>query len=62
MVATRYNKQEIVKLLLEYCDPSIKDNHWQIDYAQTDEIRQLIAEAIEVYKYPVDLKEPVSTC
>ena len=60
MLATQYNKIEIVKLLLEYCDPSIKNNKWQtaLDYARTDEIRQLIAEAIEFHENPLDLKEP----
>jgi ankyrin repeat protein len=56
---SRWCELEMVQILLEYCDPSIKDNEGKtaIDVAVTDEIKQLIAEAIEDQKYP-NIKEP----
>ncbi len=49
---------EVLKILLPYIDPSIKDNDGRTasDFAQTDEIKEFIR------NYSViDIKEPVST-
>jgi ankyrin repeat protein len=58
--AAESGNPEMVRLLLEYCDPTLQ-NHFEetaLDRASTDEIKELIAEAIEVYTHPLDLKEP----
>jgi ankyrin repeat protein len=60
-VACSRNNIGMVRILLEYCDPAIKDDfgNTALDYARSDEIKDLLARAIE-YQNQAYIKEPDS--
>jgi ankyrin repeat protein len=57
--SAKANRMDMVRILLEYCDPTLIDDDGKTatDCTNNREIKQLITDAIEFYKNP-DLKEP----